>query len=452
MGGGRCIFIVLVAGCRLHFAELDDAALGGDGTAGDSTTDGGQGATCARAIPTMPTFWVDTNAGLDTNPGTQAAPTKTIARALSLTSASGGTIIVAPGNYLESLDISTTQPLLLLSEQRYAARMQRVNCAGCSELTVEGFEITGSALPLVSITAGARVTIRDNVVFDGSSAGIRITSGSTEIVIDSNVVYDSFASHIHVNDADNVTIRSNVLFDDNGPSGGLAKLWLETAANTKVEGNIVFRSLGDNASYGLISLRDTTGATVVENNLVAGSPNATNVYASIGFDMATGTSLIRHNTFIGPMPGTAFGLGAGAMMTGSNFTVVNNLWASTGTLQPFTDGNAVALVALRHNLYWNAPLGPFQPGGSPNPSGDTQAIVANPGLPATLPAAPTRIATGFVGDAKTTCEVHAQLVEAMAKIATTSPAKGAADPTQSPAVDIRGNARPALPAIGAYEP
>jgi hypothetical protein len=403
-------------------------------------------------MPTTPTFWVDVNTGTDTNPGTQAAPVRTINKALLL-AASGGTIVVALGNYGETLDISSTVPLLLLSEERYAARFQRLNCSGCSDLTVEGFEIAGATLPLVSINGGSRVAVRDNVVYFGSSAGIRVTSDAKDVDIVSNVLYDTNSAHIHVNAASNVRIRDNVVFYNSGPSNGSARIWLEAASDTLIAGNVIFRSLGDDFSYGMISLRDTTGTTLVENNVIAGSPGATNVYASIGFDMATGSAKIRHNTFVGPLPGSAFGLGAGAVMSGSNFTLVNNLWMSAGTAQPFTDGNAPAgTVTLRHNLYWNAPGGQFAAGGSPTPASDTEAIVADPALTSVLPSPPIRSGTGFAGGATTTCEVHTQVVDALARIGTTSMAVGQADPTESPSVDVRGHARPSAPAVGAYEP
>ena len=438
----------MLAGCgRLHF---DDVALGDAGD-GEGGTDGGMTVTCDRGIPSTPTYFVDTNTGADANPGTQQAPTKTIARALTLSASTGGTIVVGRGNYSETLDISTTVPLTLFSEERYAARVTRFNCSGCSNLTIDGFEITGATVPLVSITAGVHVVLRDNVVFGGSSAGIRVTSGSDDITIKSNVIYDTFASQIHVNDASNVTIRDNVVFYDQGSTTGIGKIWLEASTDARIIGNVVFRATGNDNSYGMISLRATTGTTFVENNVVGGSPGATDVYAPIGFDMATGTAIIRHNTFVGPQPGTAFGVGAGALFSG-NYQLVNNLWASAGTAQPFTDGTPPAgALTLRHNLYWNNG-GAFAAGGAPSPANDAEAVAGNPGVAFTVPAPPSRTPTGFAGGATTSCEVHDQLVEAMAKIPSTSPAVGAADPTNSPGQDARGHARPTPAALGAYQP
>jgi len=447
--------IVALVGCgRFGFGDAADGGAddGGNGD-GKSHDDGGtMPVTCTRTSLTTPTIWVDTNTGLDTNPGTQTSRVKTVTKALTLLSGNGGTIVVGPGNYLETLDISSTKPLVLLSETRYAARVQRVACNACTDLTIDGFEISGSSLSLVQVTGGSRITVRDNAIYNGNSSGVRVTSGATNVDIVSNVIYDTYASQIHINDA-NVTIRDNVVFYENGPTSDIGKIWLEASTDARVSGNVVFRSIGNDGGYGMISLRDTTGTTIVENNLVAGSPAATSVYASVGFDMATGSAMIRHNTFVGPMPGAAFGLGAGNIFTGANFTLVNNLWATPGTTQPFTDGNAAGKVTIRHNLYWNGPSGAFPAGGSPTPAtNDAERIVADPGIASMLPTAPVRSGAGFVGGATTTCEVRDQLVEAIAKIAATSPAVGAADPTQSPTVDIRGHARPATAAVGAYEP
>src|SRR6185503_9691831 len=117
--------------------------------------------------------------------------------------------------------------LLLLSEQRYAARIQRFNCQGCTDTAIEGFEISGSGLPLASVAGGSRVALRDNVIFVGGSAGIRITLDAANVDVVSNVIYDTDSSLIHVNAASGVTIRDNVVFYDSGPSNGSAKIWLE---------------------------------------------------------------------------------------------------------------------------------------------------------------------------------------------------------------------------------
>jgi len=293
------------------------------------------------------------------------------------------------------------------------------------------------------------------VLHDGPTAGIRVTSGSQTIAITNNVIYDSYSTAIHINDAIDMTIANNVVFGDQTSPDNEARLWLEAATDTLVAGNVLFRRLGNDTTYGVISLRATAGNTVVENNIVGGSPNATNVYAPIGFDMGGGNAVIRHNTFAGPLPGSAsaFGLGCGAVMAGANYVLVNNLWASPGTTQPFTLGTApVGTVSIRRNLYWNAPLGPFAAGGSPTPAVDSEAITADPGIPFALPAAPTWTGSGFVGGATTTCDLHAQLVEALARILPGSPATGMADPGQTPTFDVRGHLRPTPAAVGAYEP
>src|SRR5512135_1795108 len=128
--GWSCWFVITaLIGCgRLGFGDRDGGTGSGSSTPDGATDSGISAVTCDRPAVTTPTYWTDTNLGLDTNPGTQAAPTKTIAKAITLATTTGGTIIVGPGNYLETLDISTTKPLLLLSAQRYLARIQRLNC------------------------------------------------------------------------------------------------------------------------------------------------------------------------------------------------------------------------------------------------------------------------------------------------------------------------------------
>jgi hypothetical protein len=341
---------------------------------------------------------------------------------------------------------------LLISETQYAAKFQHLNCVDCANLWVEGFEITNSSAELVQVTNGQNVTIRDNIIHNGASAGIRVSGGGTGVDIAGNIVWDSFSAPIHVNVAANVTVHHNVVFDQNGSTNGQAMIWFESATDSSISSNVVFRALGDNASFGVISLRALAGATTVENNVIAGSPNATNVYTSIAFDQATGGAVIRNNTFVGPFPGPAFGIGAGTM-AGADFRVTNNVWASSGTAQPFTAGTAPAgTVTMRHDMYWNSPVGSFTAGGFPTPADDPEALVADPGLSFALPAQPIWTPPMFVGGATTICGVHVQLVDAIATILPTSPAAGAADPSQSPAVDVRGKPRPTPPAMGAFEP
>jgi hypothetical protein len=433
---------VALAGCgRLHFDPI-----GGD-------SGGVVDFSCARSVPTTPTYWANTNTGSDGNPGTQALPTKTILEALTLASTTGGTVVVGSGNYLETLNITTAVPLLLLSEQQYGATFQRLNCVGCANLWVEGFQITGSTAELVQITNGTNITIKDNIAYHGSSAGIRVSGGGSQVDVAGNIISDTFSAQVHVNVATDVHVHHNVAFGYNGATVGEPMIWFESATNSSIASNVVFRALGNNQTFGEIGLGAITGATLVENNLFAGSPNATDVYTSIAFDQGSGGASIRNNTFVGPFPGPAFGIGVSAVMAGADFQLVNNIWASASTTQPFTVGTAPAgSVTLRHNLYWNAPLGPFTAGGFPTPADDAEARVADPGLSFALSAEPNWTPPMFVGGATTICDVHTQLVEAMAKISSTSPAVGAADPTQSPTVDIRGHTRPTHAALGAYEP
>ncbi|HEX5064030.1 MAG TPA: right-handed parallel beta-helix repeat-containing protein [Kofleriaceae bacterium] len=470
MRSGWLAVIWLVGGCRSGFDDLSDArgrgdandARGDTGTvlddASDGSTDGSVPLTCTGRTPiTGQTWWVATT-GNDSNAGTQASPVATITKAVTLASATGGTVVVTPGAYTAEpggeLTIMTTKPLRVVSEQRYRASVPRIVCQTCTDLTIESFEVGGASLPAISLNGGARVTVLDNVVHDSGSAGIRVTSSADTIAVIGNLVYDNAATDIHFNVTSNITVRGNIVFNATVSPNGLSKIWLEAAATAIVDGNIVFRERGNDNAYGVISLR-ATSATTIENNIVAASPNATSVFAPVGFNQASGSATIRHNTFVGPLPGNAFGIGVQSLSSGT-YTFVNNVWASSGTAQPFTSGTAPGgTITVRHNLYWNAPNGPFTSGGSPNPTNDSESRVVDPGISfAAVPAAPTWSSSTqqFAGGATTVCDVRTQLVQALAALPATSPAVGGADPAQRPSTDVLGKQRPNPATLGAYEP
>lgn len=441
---GRWFIAMWLVGCgRVGFDAI------GDGAVADAVT----AAACERAPIAEPAWWVAPD-GLDSNDGSRATPVATLARAVALARATGGTIVIRPGAYAEEIDLDTTVPLRIVGEQRYAARLVRIQCVGCRDLVVEGLELADPPFAGLQVTGGERVLYTDNVTHGSASAGIRIAGGSSAVRVIGNLVYDSRAQGIHVNDASDVEIRGNVVFDAAVTPNPQGKIWLEQVTGATVADNVVFRSRVDDDTFGLLALRQVS-ATIVENNVFAASPDAASVYAAIGFDGASGAATIRHNTFVGPFPGTAFGLGVRTMTAGSAFELVNNLWASPGTAQPFTDGTAPGgAIRLRRNLYWNAPSGGFAAGGAPQPTDDVEAIVADPQLAFIVPPAPawSAVAGTFTGGGQTICEVHVRLALALAGVPAGSPAAGAADPAESPRADIRGRVRPSPPAVGAFEP
>src|SRR5205807_3244735 len=70
-----------------------------------------------RAGPSI--HYVSAPAGLDTNPGTQSLPFKTITHAMSVATTSGSTVHVAPGTYTsgETFPITVPAGVLLIGDE-----------------------------------------------------------------------------------------------------------------------------------------------------------------------------------------------------------------------------------------------------------------------------------------------------------------------------------------------
>jgi hypothetical protein len=273
--------------------------------------------------------------GSDSNPGTQAAPVKTIARADAL--ASAGTIIhVAAGTYrvsapsLDNAGIKTsksgtaTARIKFVSDVKWGAKII-VSGTGItwdsrgSYVDIEGFDISGSGRHGI-LAAGANLTMTNNFIHDLTISGGCNGSGGAAIdtygpvggvVIDRNVVRNIGASMIgrcntvqgiYIANANNVvtnnlvsgvamagiqqwhgatasTIVNNTVFHTkDGILLGQGDAGTTTgSANNYVANNVVY----DNTTYGIVELGKMAGNNRYVNNLVAKSGTSMRVAGSV---------------------------------------------------------------------------------------------------------------------------------------------------------------------------
>jgi hypothetical protein len=273
--------------------------------------------------------------GSDSNPGTQAAPVKTIARADAL--ASAGTIIhVAAGTYrvsapsLDNAGIKTsksgtsTARIKFISDVKWGAKII-VSGTGItwdsrgSYVDIEGFDISGSGRHGI-LAAGANLTMKNNFIHDLTISGGCNGSGGAAIdtygpvggvVIDRNVVRNIGASMIgrcntvqgiYIANANNVvtnnlvsgvamagiqqwhgatasTIVNNTVFHTkDGILLGQGDAGTTTgSANNYVANNVVY----DNTTYGIVELGKMAGNNRYVNNLVAKSGTSMRVAGSV---------------------------------------------------------------------------------------------------------------------------------------------------------------------------
>ncbi len=273
--------------------------------------------------------------GSDSNPGTQTAPVKSIARADAL--ASAGTIIhVAAGTYrvsapaLDNAGIKTsksgtaTARIKFVSDVKWGAKII-VSGTGItwdsrgSYVDIDGFDISGSGRHGI-LAAGANLTMTNNFIHDLTISGGCNGSGGAAIdtygpvggvVIDRNVVRNIGASMIgkcntvqgiYIANANNVVTNNLV----SGVAMAGIQQWHGATASTIVN-NTVFRSkdgilLGqgdagtttglannyvannvvyDNTTYGIVELGKMAGNNRYVNNLVAKSGTAMRVAGSV---------------------------------------------------------------------------------------------------------------------------------------------------------------------------
>jgi hypothetical protein len=234
--------------------------------------------------------------GSDSNPGTQAAPLKSIARADALASA-GYTIHVAPGIYkvaapsTGSVGIRTiksgtaTARIKFVSDVKWGAKIvfsgtgMAWNSKG-SYVDIDGFDISGSGR-IGLLAEGAKVTITRNYIHDltvsggcngGGGAGIDAWGPSGGAVIDSNVVknigYQWVAART-CNTVQGIYVTNQNNRISNNLISGVASVginsWHGATASTIVNNTIL------NSKMGIVIGHGDSGATAAgtQNNYVA---------------------------------------------------------------------------------------------------------------------------------------------------------------------------------------
>jgi hypothetical protein len=301
----------------------------------------------ANATATGKHLYVATT-GSDSNPGTQAKPVKTIARADALASA-GYTIHVAAGTYkvsapsLGSVGIKTTKSgtaaarIKFVSDVKWGAKIV-VSGTGItwdsrgSYVDIEGFDISGTGRHGI-LAAGANLSMRNNFIHDLTISGGCNGSGGAAIdtygpvgnvVINGNVVRNigysmigkcNTVQGIYIANANNLvtnnivsgvamagiqqwhgatssTIVNNTVFHTKdgillgqGDAGTT-----NGSANNYVANNIVY----DNTTYGIVELGKMAGNNRYANNLVYASGTSMRVAGSVTGALSGNPNFVKY--------------------------------------------------------------------------------------------------------------------------------------------------------------
>jgi len=194
------------------------------------------------------TLYVDVSTGVDTNPGTQAAPFKTITKAMTVAT-SGATVQVAPGIY-DTSSLSTPEVFPITVPAGVLLIGNEANKGGGTSIVgggqVPGFPAGTSAAAhpgTASTIAGFTIT-NDNPALSGRY-GIFL-SNSTVTLRNNTVTGATHVIGVYVSDdgatpptpSTNHVITGNRIVD-NAPSSGEGLAFVTGGAGSKVENNVI---------------------------------------------------------------------------------------------------------------------------------------------------------------------------------------------------------------------
>jgi hypothetical protein len=218
--------------------------------------------------------------GLDANPGTEAAPWRTLQRAADAVVA-GDTVLVRPGDYqgfhltrdgtaAARITFAAESGVRITSPNAFTTR-DGINLEGADHVTVQGFTVNGMPRAGIRSVTNHHVTIRNNTADQNGTWGI-FTGFSDDLLIEANRTSRSAAEHgIYVsNSADRPVVRGNIIWGNAGNGihmngdaevGGGDGL-IEGAL---VEGNVIY---GNGARGGSGINGDGVVNSRIQNNLL----------------------------------------------------------------------------------------------------------------------------------------------------------------------------------------
>jgi parallel beta-helix repeat protein len=309
--------------------------------------------------------------GVDTNPGTEALPFRTITKAVNLLNEADDRVYVKAGLYNERV--------LVYDKHGSATLPIRIQGFGTDVPIIDGTGITGNGL--VEINKSSYVNFDQFEVQNAPNAGIFLYNADN-IKVRWNKVHGSQAAGINASTSSSsargtthdIRIEGNRVYDNVRQNvTGTAGSWQQglsafRANNVQIIGNSVYENFGEGVDYimssnGLISENrirdnfsinlylDNAGDTVVERNFIH-SYGYTQFYR--GGDPASG---------IGMATETYYENGVAALNPLNNLRIVNNIilrasngitygnWESDGGLHNTLIANNTVYGAKYYDLY-----------------------------------------------------------------------------------------------------
>ena len=309
----------------------------------------------------MTTYYVATN-GSNSGNGSTESPWKTINHAMSANLRPGDEVVVRPGTYNESVNItrdgSADGYVTLRSEVPGEALIRPPSSAwnaisvNADYIVVEGFDIGGARGDGIEANNVHHIVFRDNVVHDNGESGIQ-TNWSEFITIEGNTTYGNASSGwysgISLFENRNITgdtttqgfrtiVRENVSYD-NVTYGG---------AHTDGNGIIIddFQNSYGSSYGGSGPITNYNFPTLVENNLVYNN-GGKGIQILLSDNVTVRNNTAWHNNLDNQNDGTWRGEISNSQS--SNNTFINNI----AVADPTVNRNNTAIDNTSHSGYRN---------------------------------------------------------------------------------------------------
>jgi hypothetical protein len=360
--------------------------------------DAGPPAPDAKGPPIVADYYVSTQ-GSDFNPGTAAAPCRTIKHALGQAKA-GQTVLVKGGTFRELVDIpSSGTSNAWITLRAYPGETVTIDAAGLSlsdwwkgvisvddvsYVRVQGFRVKGSAGFGIIVNRSTNVEILDNQTYDTRRSGVGVWK-STGVLVDHNDV--ELAANggdqecISISESDQVVVTNNHVRNDGaGTAGGEGIDVKDGSSNVVVRGNhvhdldelgiyvdswdshthdiIVERNLvHDCLGYGIAVAAERGG--LVEDVLIRNNITYGNSYMGIviadwdqGYPHPMQNIKIVNNTCVDNGPQASWGAGISVLNGQAKGVVIRNNICAGNAYGQIVNESSGAVVTASHNLVW----------------------------------------------------------------------------------------------------
>ncbi len=321
----------------------DPHTLDADASRADLGYTGGKGGTASNVNLDVPTMY------------------STIDLAIAAAEA-GDTIRVSQGSY-GSLSFSSPTPSPLTLKGSYDAGFTTqsasttpavlssftISSGFTGTITVDSFEITGSASQGVALSPGsssASVTLTNNIVHNNASIGIYLSNTVGTLAISGNTVYSNGSAGISgIGSASSLSITNNTVY-----SNGDGIHFTTAPSGTLVQGNLSYSNTGSSASDGIYIV--SGGALTVSDNrtysnagsgIYVQSANPVSVTNNVSYSNSV-YGIRTENATVSDFSGNVIvsNTSEGGVINGSNGTptVNNNVFASNDRGLYFGDPTA----------------------------------------------------------------------------------------------------------------